>query len=246
MKILLAPAETKRIGGENLPIRKENFEFTQFFNIRENIINEYEDFIHNSTIEELSVWFGLKNIKECQRYKVSLLEKPTIKAILRYTGVAFDALDYENLERKTQNYCDENIILFSNLFGPLKASDLIPDYKFKQGAVLESIDIIKEYKENTKSFLDTYLGDEVVDLRAGFYEKFYKTNPSTKVVTYKFLKEGKVVSHWAKHYRGLVVQQLAKNNIQNFEELMTLKIKGLKLLEIQEKKNIKTLVMEIV
>ncbi|MGB3752077.1 MAG: YaaA family protein [Arcobacteraceae bacterium] len=246
MKILLAPAETKRKGGDQSCYNKENFEFTEIFPTRDLIFNHYEDFIAKSTIEELSVWFGLKNLEECKRYKTSLLQKPTMKAIKRYTGVAFDALDYESLEEKTQKYCDENIVLFSNLFGPLKASDCIPDYKLKQGAVLDSIDLIKEYKTNTKSFLDNYLGDEVVDLRAGFYEKFYKANTSASVIIYKFLKDGKVVSHWAKHYRGLVVKELAKNNIQNFKELMELKIEGLELLEIQEKKNIKTLVMKLV
>lgn len=246
MKILLAPAETKRKGGDQSCYQKENFEFTEIFPIRDKILKHYEEFITKSTIEELSLWFGLKNLEECKRYKTSLLQKPTMKAILRYTGVAFDALDYENLEEKAQIYCDENIVLFSNLFGPLKASDLIPDYKLKQGAVLDSIDLIKEYKINTKDFLDNYMGDEIVDLRAGFYEKFYKANPSANMITYKFLKDGKVVSHWAKHYRGLVVKELAKNNIQNFKELMEFKIEGLKLLEIQEKKNVKTLVMEIV
>lgn len=246
MKILLAPAETKRKGGDQSCYNKDNFEFTEIFSIRDRILKHYEEFLSKSTIEELSLWFGLKNQEECKRYQTSLLQKPTCKAILRYTGVAFDAIDYENLPKDAQNYCDENIILFSNLFGPLKASDLIPDYKFKQGAVLESIDLIKEYKTGTKSFLDNYLGDEIVDLRAGFYEKFYKANASTNVITYKFLKDSKVVSHWAKHYRGMVVKELAKNNIQNFKELMELKIEGLKLLEIQEKKNVKTLVMQIV
>ncbi|MEA2049564.1 MAG: peroxide stress protein YaaA, partial [Campylobacterota bacterium] len=122
--------------------------------------------------------------------------------------------------------------------------DLIPDYKFKQGAILENIDLIKEYKTNIKDSLDSYLGDEVIDLRAGYYDKFYK--PSASTITYKFLKDGKVVSHWVKHYRGLVVKELAKANIQNFAELMTLEIDGLKLLEIQEKKNIKTFIMQIV
>ena len=244
MKILLAPAETKREGGDHFPYKKENFEFTDIFTIRDNIVNKYVDFIKMSSIEELSLWFGLKNLKECTKYSQNILEKPTMKAILRYTGVAFDALDYENLELNSQKYCDENIILFSNLFGPLKASDLIPDYKYKQGASLLTIDVIKEYKTNIKECLDKELSNEVVDLRAGYYDKFYK--PSASVITYKFLKEGKVVSHWAKHYRGLVVKELAKNNIKNFEELMELKIDGLKLCEIQEKKNVKTLVMEIV
>ena len=120
----------------------------------------------------------------------------------------------------------------------------IPDYKYKQGATLDSIDVIKEYKNNTKEFLDNELGNEIVDLRAGFYDKIYK--PSASVITYKFLKEGKVVSHWAKHYRGLVVKEIARSKIANFEELLEMKIDGLKLLEIQEKKNTKTLVMEIV
>ena len=246
MKILLAPAETKRIGGDYPPYCKENFEYKELFEVKNNIVLEYEKVLKNSTLEELSLWFGLKNLKECERYSTSIVTKPTMKAILRYTGVAFDALDYENLDNKVQTYCDENIILFSNLFGPIKASDKIPDYKFKQGAVLPTIDLINEYKTKTKDFLDKELGDEVVDLRAGFYDKFYKMKPSCSVVTYKFLKDGKVVSHWAKHYRGLVVKELAKHNISNFKELMLLEIEGLKLLEIQEKKNVKTLIMKIV
>lgn len=244
MKILLAPAETKRDGGDSIPYTQENFAFNEIFTVRDSIVHNYVKFIQNRTIDELSLWFGLKSIKECEKYSVDILSKPTMKAILRYTGVAFDALDYESLDLDTQKYCDENIVLFSNLFGPIKASDLLPDYKFKQGAILDTVDVIKEYKINTKEFLDTYLGEEVVDLRAGFYDKFYRPNAS--VITYKFLKNGKVVSHWAKHYRGLVVREIAQNKISNFIELMDMKIEGLKLIEIQEKKNIKTLIMEII
>ncbi|MEA3384014.1 MAG: YaaA family protein [Campylobacterota bacterium] len=243
MKILLAPAETKIDGGDKQPYCKDNFYFKDIFTSRDTIVKEYEKLLKSSSIEELSSWFGLKNQKECEKYSHSILNKPTTKAILRYTGVAFDALEYRSLTKEAQQYCDSNIVLFSNLFGPILGSDLIPDYKFKQGAIIETIDVIKEYKENIKIVLDEYLGDEVIDLRAGFYDKFYK--PTASTITYKFLKDGKVVSHWAKYYRGMVVKELAKNNIQNFSELMNLQIDGLKLLEIQEKKNIKTLIMEI-
>ena len=244
MKILLAPAEIKKEGGNNQLYCQDNFTFKDIFEKRDIVVKNYVEFIENSTVEELSKWFGLKNLKECEKYSKSILEKHTRKAIQRYTGVAFDALDYDNLTKTEQNYCDENIVLFSNLFGILKADDLIPDYKYKQGAVLDNIDVIKHYKENIKTTLDNYLGDEVVDLRAGFYDKFYK--PSMLTITYKFLKNGKVVSHWAKHYRGLLVKELAKANIQSFAQLMTLEIDGLKLIEIQEKKNIKIFIMEII
>ena len=237
MKILLAPAETKQEGGDNTPLQGNIFFYSK------EIIEAYEKQIESSSIEELSKWFGLKKLPEVEKYKRSIKELPTMKAIERYTGVAFEALDYTSLEKKAKEYVDNNVMLFSNLFGILKADNLIPDYKFKQGAILNEINQEKYYKEHLKEKLDEYLGDEILDLSPGYYQKYYK--PLANVITFKFLKDGKVVSHWAKHYRGEMVRQIANNNIKSFAELMAFKFEGLKLLEIQEKKNVKTIIMEI-
>ncbi|WP_419774361.1 YaaA family protein [Halarcobacter sp.] len=244
MKILLAPAETKNSGGENKPFCKENFFLEELFEKREEIFNTYEEYVSSLTIEELSKWFGLKKLEEVEKYKTSLKDKPTMKAINRYEGVAFDALDYKNLDEKTQKYIDENVLLFSNLFGPIKANDLVPDYKYKQGTKLPNINVEKFYLENFSDSLDEFVGEEVIDLRAGFYEKFYKVKKAN-VLTFKFIKDGKVVSHWAKFYRGKLLQEIAKNDIKNHSEFMQMQIPGLKLEEIQEKKNVKLLIMSI-
>lgn len=122
---------------------------------------------------------------------------------------------------------------------------IIPDYKYKQGAKLPNISVEKFYMDNFTEALDDFVGNEVIDLRAGFYEKFYKVKKA-EVLTFKFIKDGKVVSHWAKFYRGKVLQEMAKNKITNHSEFMAMEIPGLKLNEIQEKKNIKTLIMDIV
>jgi cytoplasmic iron level regulating protein YaaA (DUF328/UPF0246 family) len=237
MKILLAPAETKIEGGENLPLQKDIFFYS------DEIIEAYEKYIESASVEELSLWFGLKKISEVEKYKRSIKDLPTTKAIKRYTGVAFEALDYNSLDKNSQNYIDTNVMLYSNLFGILKASDSIPEYKFKQGAILPTINQEKYYKEHLKEKLDEYLDDEVLDLSAGYYQKYYK--PTQNVITFKFLKDGKVVSHWAKHYRGEMVKQIAIHKIESFCELMNFKFDGLKLQEIQEKKNVKTIIMAI-
>lgn len=244
MKILLAPAETKNSGGKEKPFSKSNFCFENLFEKREEIFNIYEEFISCSSLEDLSKWFGLKKIDEVEKYKASLKNKPTMKAINRYNGVAFDALDYNSLDIQAQKYIDENVILFSNLFGPLLAKDLIPDYKYKQGAKLPNINVERFYMDNFTQVLDEFVEDEVIDLRAGFYEKFYKVKKAN-VLSFKFIKDGKVVSHWAKYYRGKVLQEIAKNQIKNHSEFMNMQIPGLKLNEIQEKKNIKLLIMSI-
>ncbi|WP_072682641.1 YaaA family protein [Arcobacter sp. LA11] len=245
MKILLAPAETKNSGGNQASFCKENFLFPELFEKREEILNKYEELLFLLSVEELSKWFGLKKLDEVERYKESLLNKPSMKAINRYDGVAFDALDYNSLNKESQDFIDENVLLFSNLFGPLKASDLIPDYKYKQGAKLPDTNVEKFYMDNFTKILDDFVGEEVIDLRAGFYEKFYKVK-NAQVLTFKFVKDGKVVSHWAKFYRGKVLQEIAKNRINSHSEFMAMQIPGLKLNEIQEKKNIRLLIMDIV
>ena len=245
MKILLAPAETKISGGIKKPFSKDNFIFPELFDKREYIFNEYTQFVNNSNCDELKKWFGLKNEKEVQKYQEVLKNKPSLKAIQRYTGVVFDALDYDSLNAGAQKYCDENVYLFSNLFGPLRADDMIPDYRYKQGAKLININVENFYKDNFTKVLDDELGEEIIDIRAGYYEKFYQIKKAN-VLTFKFIKDGKVVSHWAKHYRGKLLKVLAQNSIDSHASFMQTQIDGLKLIEIQEKNNIKQLIMQIV
>lgn len=244
MKILLAPAETKNEGGNGPAFCEDNFFLKELFSSRKEIFEAYESYVQGCTLEELSSWFGLKKMDDVKKYQDSLKNKPTMKAIERYNGVAFDALGYDSLSSKEQTYIDDNVILFSNLFGPIKASDMIPDYKYKQGAKLPDMNVEKFFMEGFTQSLDQCLGEEILDLRAGYYEKFYKVKHAS-VITLKFIKDGKVVSHWAKHYRGAVLKALAEHNIQDFSQFMNLNIEGLSLEEIQEKKNVKTLIMHI-
>lgn len=244
MKILLAPSETKVSDfGEGKPFCKENFSFDELFDKRDYILNIYEEHLKGSSLEELSDWFGLKSLKDVEKYSKSPRCEKTAKAIQRYTGVAYEALGYDTLDSKAQKYIENNVVIFSNLFGAILAKDLIPDYKYKQGAKLPNINIETYMKSEFSPFLDGYLGDVVVDLRAGYYEKFY--TPKCQVVTYKFLKDGKVVSHWAKYYRGIVARTLAQNDIKTLNELFDMPISGLKLKEITESKNIKTFICDV-
>jgi cytoplasmic iron level regulating protein YaaA (DUF328/UPF0246 family) len=90
-----------------------------------------------------------------------------------------------------------------------------------------------QYNEKFTNKLNVFLEDEeIIDLRAGFYEKFYKIEKP--YLTMKFIKDGKVVSHWAKAYRGIILKLLAKNNIQSINELMNMEIENLSIEEIKK------------
>ena len=236
MKILFSPSETKIAGGEEISFNKNSFIFPQLFEKRMEIVKQYNDFITSASKDELIKLFGTKKEDVLEQYSKDLFTTPTMKVIQRYDGVAFDYLDYPKLNTNEKAYIDENVLIFSNLFGVLKAGDNgLPDYKLKQGETFSNLKIEKFYNDNFSKVLDEYLKDEdIIDLRAGFYEKFYKIEkPYTAM---KFIKDGKVVSHWAKAYRGIILKLIAQNNIKTIDELMNMEIQNLKIEEIKKQK----------
>jgi cytoplasmic iron level regulating protein YaaA (DUF328/UPF0246 family) len=231
MKILLAPSERKTKGGDFPPINKNSFIFPDIYEKRVEIIKKYDEFLQKTN-----------DIKNFGNDKTSIFKRPTKKAILRYSGVAFEYLNYPTLDEKSQKYIDENVLIFSNLFGVISAKDLIPFYTLKQGAK-PGFDIYKAHKEIFSPILDKINeNEEFIDLRAKFYEKIYKPK---NAITFKFIKNNKIVSHFAKAYRGKLTRIIAINKPKSIDELLKINFSEIKIIEIIEKKGVKEIVAEI-
>jgi hypothetical protein len=239
LKILFSPSEGKNSGGSETP--KNLFGAV---NARDEILHAYNDIVLSKDEEQIKTLFGIKKFSDCEPYICDIFHSPLMMAIERYQGVAYDYLKYSQHNADTQKYLQDNTIIFSNLYGPLLGGDPIANYKVKQGNNVGEIAPDKFYKERFSYQLDLYLhNDEILDLRAGYYDKFYKvTKPYT---TLKFLKNGKTVSHWAKAYRGIVLGEVAKNKINSIEEFMSLEIEGLTIHEIKTIKNKTEIVFNI-
>ena len=240
LKILFSPSEGKNSGGV-----EEKKELLGSDKAREDIFNEYNNIIKDRDEEAIKKLFGFKKFTECEQYINDVYSSPLMSAIERYKGVAYDYLEYSSLDEKAHEYLKSNTIIFSNLYGPIFGGDTIANYKVKQGNDVGAIVPDKFYKDRFTYQLDLLLvKDEILDLRAGYYDKFYKvTKPYT---TLKFLKNGKTVSHWAKAYRGIVLRELAKHNITSMEEFMALEIDSLNVQEIKVIKNKTEIIYNIV
>ena len=246
MKILFSPAETKKSGGTDGKITKESFLFPESFAYRKDVLDKYQQYISSASNEQLAKLFGIKDPAKFEKYKEDIYNQPLMKVVERYNGVAFDYLDYSTLSNDAKNYIDKNTMIFSNLFGPILAGDIgIPDYKLKQGEKINGLALEKFYNKHFTDTIDRYLMDEeIIDLRAGFYNKFYRINkPYT---TMKFIKNDRAVSHWAKAYRGIVLNLIAQNNIQSITELMNMQINNLIIKEIKKQKNKTEIVYDII
>jgi len=231
LRILFSPSEGKHSGGYT----KEQHLFGAT-DAREEILKSYRDIVLSNDYEAIQKLFGFKKFAECQPYIVDIFNSDLMYAIDRYDGVAYDYLAYKEQDEVTQKYLREHTVIFSNLYGPILGGDTIANYKVKQGNSIGEIAPDKFYKERFSYQLDLFLAnDDILDLRASYYDKFYKANKS--YTTLKFLKNGKTVSHWAKAYRGIVLREIARAKINSLEAFGSLEIEGLSIHEIKKRKN---------
>ncbi len=231
LKILFSPSEGKNSGGT-----EKAQKLFGALDARKEILDTYNTIVLSGDEEKIKQLFGFKKFSECKPYINDIYNSPLMAAIQRYSGVAYDYLMYDSLSADSQSYLKNNVLIFSNLYGPILGGDTISNYKVKQGNSIDEIAPDKFYKKRFSYQLDLYLGSvDILDLRAGYYDKFYKI--SKPYTTLKFLKNGKTVSHWAKAYRGIVLREIAKHNIQSLDEFMKLEIPNLSVHEVKKIKN---------
>ena len=208
MKILFSPSEDKNINYEGC--KNSYFLKDLLFgeNLRMEFFQSYIDFLKNS--KNINEVVGSKDSNIINRCK-NIESSPLQKAIHLYSGVGYKALDISSIPKDSLEFIYENVIIFSNLFGPIRANDEIPYYKLKQGKKInnKSInDLYKNFRCVFAAFLDSNIdSNAIIDLRAEFYVNALKLNiPHTKV---EFFKNGKKISHLSKYYKGLLLREIA-------------------------------------
>ncbi len=234
MVILFSPSEAK-VSHNDSAFKLTDLPYNEtLFQLRQTLFDKYKNILHSdkSNLRALS---GLK--KDCELDL--LINTPLnqgIKALFRYSGVGYKYLSANTLNQDATNFLYKHMIIFSNLFGPIYADSIIPYYKLKQGQNLDGLNIQNHYKKLLSPLLDEVLkGKFVLDLRAGFYEKFY--TPKIPYATMQFFKNGKKVSHWAKAYRGKVARALAQYQPSSQKEFEDISFEGLQIKEILHQKN---------
>lgn len=233
MKILFSPSEAKSALSTGLAINEKSFVFENLYDKRAEILKRYDDFLKIADVNQISKLFGIKNLKDGDELRQSVFYKGVVKAVLRYDGVAYRHLAYKTLPEEAKKFIDENTMIFSNLFGPILAKNPLPEYKLKQGEKISGLNIENFYKKEFSDAIDKWLGDDdIIDLRAEFYEKFY--NIKRPYTTFKFVKKGKAISHYAKAYRGAVLRLIALKTPKTADEIGKIKMENLRLIDVKK------------
>lgn len=195
--ILIPPSEGKRSGGSGPPI--EASETTKLILKRYERASKHHDQILGVKGDALA------HAREANR---SVLTAATMPAIERYTGVVYDALDYDTMSDDGKAFCDENVRIISALFGLVAPQDPIPDYKLK----IEKLETWKTWKPIiSKSVEETY----VIDLLPKAHARAVHYDDGVRV---EFIAQnGKALGHFGKHIKGRFIRWLCENHVTSTE-----------------------------
>ena len=208
LKILIPPSEGKKEGGifEN---------DSGFSSITRLLIKKIEAF--DGDKEKL---YGVKgkNLQKAIKINSKILNSKTLPAIKRYSGVVFNAIDYETLKNK--KLFDRRVLIMSAMFGLVKPQDKIPDYKLNIGKLNSD----KLWREELKDSLKDHF---VIDLLPKAHKKAITYD---KGISIDFIieKDGKrkPAGHDGKFIKGRFVRWLIENEITSIKKFNEFKEDG--------------------
>lgn len=128
MLLLLPPSETKRAGGTTPSLALERLGFSELTSTRAALVADLAALSADREGAARALKLGPKQAAEVDRNR-ELTSSPTMPALLRYTGVLYDALDAESLSDTEWAFAGSHVAVQSALFGPVRATDLIPAYR---------------------------------------------------------------------------------------------------------------------
>ena len=211
MKILIPPSEGKS-SNNSTDTKFKNTDNIFFKEIRQ-VIKQLKEL----EVSELPKIYGTSEEKanKIHQMNINIFDADCTPAYSRYTGVVYNALGANTLDKDAIEYCNNNFIITSALLGLVSPGNLIPNYKLKM-SVLKLTDFWKP--KFSKIFEQE---DLIIDVLPQIHRKSFTASTNTIRIDFYKYKDGKKVSagHQGKSIKGKFLRFMAINRIDNIIDL---------------------------
>lgn len=212
MIVLLPPSETKRAGGDGPPLKLDALGSPTLVPLRRELVHELVELAADPELCRRALGLSPAQDAEIER-NATLRTSPTLPAILRYTGVLYDALDVGSLRPAEAARATARLAVGSALFGLLRADDRIPAYRLSATSKLPGRpSLTTRWRPALESVLaDLAKAELVVDLRSGSYAALGRVPCAVRVDVLAEHPDGRrtVVTHFNKAHKGRLARALA-------------------------------------
>ncbi|WP_104192232.1 YaaA family protein [Cryobacterium sp. Y82] len=230
MLILLPPSETKRSGGEAVPLDWAELAYPTLNVKRRVLARALVALTRHPEAARTALKLGRTQLFEIDRNR-ELFASPTLPVIDRYTGVLFDGLDAATLSRPQREFAHAHLVVHSALLGPLAALDPIPAYRLSHDSRVPGVTLANHtLKQHWSADVQKLLGRTtglLLDLRSEAYVALgaRPVRPESlylRVVTDTGDGQKRALNHFNKKSKGEFTRALLENehNFTNARELI--------------------------
>lgn len=215
MFVLLPPSETKAIGGTGPVLDLATLRFPDLTPARELLINAVTGLCADIPVARSALSVAASKDAEIHA-TAALRSAPTMPALLRYTGVLYEALDVPGLPRSARARAADRLLIASSLFGMVAGHDAVPAYRLSAGSALPGLPGLPAFWRPHLAAVMNNLDRPIVDLRSGAYAAFAPIPDaiSVRVVTENAAGQRSVVSHFNKATKGLLARALVTSRAE--------------------------------
>ncbi len=181
--------------------------------------SEGKNSVEKGKLVNLSSLSFAKELAETRKKTLSAMgakvnKLPTARAIDVYSGVLYQALDFDSLNSASKKRAIKSIVIISALFGAVKLEDKIPSYKLDMAKSLPKLGSLNSlWKKVLPEALEQIKTDLIIDCRSSTYQGVWTPLLNKTVGIRVFtIKNGKktVVTHMSKKTRGDVTKLLVQ------------------------------------
>lgn len=149
------------------------------------------------------------------------------QALLAFKGDVYNGIDAPNLSKKDLTFAQDNLRMLSGLYGVVRPLDLIAPYRLEMGTKLANPrgkNLYEFWGSKISELLNEDESEVIINLASNEYFKgIDKKTLKPKIINIVFKEfkgdKYKIIGIYAKRARGLMVQYIIKNRIQNSQDL---------------------------
>ncbi|MBK7624408.1 MAG: peroxide stress protein YaaA [Kineosporiaceae bacterium] len=222
MLILLPPSEGKAAPARRgRPVELASLSFPELTTARAAMLERLATIsARDDALAVLGV--GASLAEEVQR-NTRLSEVPARAASTLYTGVLYAALDWASLPVGAKRRAASRLLVISALWGALRPADAVPPYRLSMNVRMPGLGPLHTaWQPHLGPVLDAVAANSgvILDCRSEAYAKAWtpRGEAAERTAAVRVWRDGPqgrtVVSHLAKHTRGLIARDILVHGIE--------------------------------
>jgi cytoplasmic iron level regulating protein YaaA (DUF328/UPF0246 family) len=213
--ILLPPSEGKSGRSRGRAVDHSSLSFPELNPVREQVLDTLAKVSASSdAYDVLGVGASLQGeVDRNTRWRT----EPAVPVSALYSGVLYDALGYSTLSAGSKRRAGNRLLVISAAWGALRMADRVPPYRLSMGTTLPGLGPLASVWRDPLTAVLAEADGVIVDCRSSTYVSAWRPSgdQAAKWVSVNVVRERdgvrSVVSHNAKHTRGLVARHLLES-----------------------------------